>query len=197
MEDTPLETTSQYAPVQKRKMNKRFIYLIAAVVLLLVLLVGYRLLGSNSTNNTSNLTPTPTEFLIPTDTPTPEITQVPSPTDTPTPSPKPTIGPTSNPVDSTTGLDRSDLTVSVQNGSGEAGVAKDGGDFLTNLGYDVTSTTNADNSDYTGVTIQVKSSASKYLALLKKDLGAKYTVGNTSSDLSASVSADALVIIGK
>ena len=197
MEETPLETNPQFtAPAPQRKINKRFVYLIAFVILLVLLFAGYKLLGSSNKNNINNPpveTPAPTEELLPIDSPAPtdEITPTPIPSDTPTPKP------TSNPIDKTTGLNRSKLSVTVQNGSGEAGVAATGKDFLNGLGYDVISTSNADNFDYTGVTIQVKSASSDYLTLLKSDLGAKYIVGNTSSDLSASVSADALVIIGK
>lgn len=198
MEETPLETSPQFAaPAQKRKINKRFIYLIAVIVILLLLFMVYKLGFSKKSDINQNipLTPAPTEIQtenqIPTNTPTPDITEAPVPTNTPTPKP------TGNPIDKTTGLDRSKLSVTVENGSGAAGVAATGKDFLNGLGYDVTSTSNADNFDYTGVTIQVKSSASDYLALLKKDLSTKYTVGDTSSDLSASISADAVVIIGK
>ena len=194
MEETPLETSPQFAaPAPKRKINKRFIYLIAAVIILLLLFMTYKLVGSKKTDINQNiqLTPTPTEVQIPTDTPTSQTTETPSLTDTPTPKP------TGNPIDSSTGLDRSKLSITVENGSGAAGVASTGKDFLNGLGYNVSSTSNADNFDYTGVTIQVKNSASDYLALLKKDLSTKYTVGDTSSDLSASASADAVVIIGK
>lgn len=197
MEETPLETSPQFtAPAPQRKINKRFIYLIAFVILLVLLFAGYKLLGSskgNDINNTPVETPAPTQELLPTDSPVPteEITSTPTPSDTPTPKP------TGNPIDKTTGLNRSKLSVTVQNGSGEAGVAAAGKDFLTGLGYNVSSTANADNFDYTGVTIKVKSASSDYLTLLKSDLATKYTVSNSSSDLSASVSADALVIIGK
>jgi hypothetical protein len=105
--------------------------------------------------------------------------------------------PTQNPVDPATGLDRSQLSVTVENGSGAAGVAGKGADVLKNLGYDVTSTGNADNFNYTGVTIQVKAASSDYLNLLKTDLGSSYTIGSTSADLPDSFSSDALVIIGQ
>ena len=58
-------------------------------------------------------------------------------------------------------------------------------------------TGNADNFDYTGVTIKVKATASNYLSLLKKDLSSDYTVSASTSDLDDSFSSDALVIIGK
>jgi hypothetical protein len=85
----------------------------------------------------------------------------------------------------------------IENGSGQAGVASKASDYLTGLGYNVSSTGNADNFNYTNVTIQVKSGQSDFLPLLTKDLGVNYTIGNTSSDLPDSASEDALVIIGQ
>lgn len=200
MEETQnFETPAQFAPAPKKKINKRFLYLIGFIIFLVVAFLGYSVLGSSQTPKDSEVleTPTPTEFIIPSDTPTPaeEVTDTPTPTEevSQTPTPKPT----QNPVDSQTNLDRSDLTITVQNGSGQTGVAKTGVDYLTNLGYDVSSPENADKEDYTGVTIQVKSTSSKYLTLLKNDLAKEYTITVSSSDLADSFSTDALVIIGK
>lgn len=178
------------------KKSKRFLLLVLAIVIILIIIfAGNKFLGSKNKKENSKITPTPTEFQIPTDTPEP------SPSGEPTSTPKPTASPTpksaSNPIDKATGLDRSKLSVEVQNGSGEAGVAGKGSGILKDLGYNVTSTGNADNFDYSNVTVKVKSAKSDYLTLLKKDLSASYTIGSSSSDLSASSSADALVIIGK
>ena len=194
-----LETSSQFTPAPKRKINKRFIYVIVAILIIVLLFGAFRLLNSqtpsddlnsdinNSFNQQQSITDTPTL----TDTPTPEETQTPTPSDTPTPKP------TSNPIDSTTGLDRSKLSVTVQNGSGQAGVAGGGSDFLKSLGYNVSSTGNADNFDFVNVAINIKSSESEFLALLKKDLGTKYTVASSGANLDNGFSSDALVIIGK
>jgi len=89
------------------------------------------------------------------------------------------------------------MSVTVQNGSGEKGVAAKAADTLRGLGYNVVSAGNADNYDYSDVTIQVKSSKSDFLSLLKKDLSTSYTIGSSTSDLTATSSSDALVIIGK
>lgn len=194
-----LEASSQFSPAPKRKINKRFIYVIAAVIVIVLLFGIFKFLNPDTSNN-NNInsdinssfqqepvidTPTLTE------TPTLQVTETPSPTQTPTPKP------TSNPIDSTTGLDRSTLSVTVQNGSGQAGVAGGGSDFLKSLGYNVTSAGNADNFDYTNLTISVKSAESQFLSLLKKDLATKYTVASSSSNLDNGFSSDALVIIGK
>ncbi len=93
--------------------------------------------------------------------------------------------------------DKNKIGVTVENGSGVEGTAGEAADFLKAKGYNIVSTGNADSYNYKGVTIKVKSSTNLYLSLLKKDLAEKYTVSNTSSDLSQNFTADALVIIGK
>lgn len=193
MEETPLEATSTFAAPGKRKINKRFVYLVVAIIVILLLFFGYKIFGSNKTQDINDVpaVSTPTDF--PTSTPEPTSAESPTPSPTNTPTPKPTV----NPVDKSTGLDRSKLSVTVQNGSGVVGAAGKAADILKNLGYDVSSTGNADNYDYVAVVIQVKSIDSDFLALLKKDLSGSYTIGSTSANLSSSFSSDALVIIGK
>lgn len=177
---------------------KKFLFML--IFLLFLVGVGFTttkyFLKSDKQTKSLTITPSPTEYEFPTDTPTP----VASPTASLkkiTPTTKPTTKPTEKPVDSVSGLDRSELAVEVQNGSGEAGVAGKGSETLKDLGYDIIATGNADNFDYLDVTIQVKSTKSNYLALLKKDLGFSYTIGTASADLPSSSTADALVIIGK
>ncbi|MEK7517575.1 MAG: LytR C-terminal domain-containing protein, partial [Patescibacteria group bacterium] len=92
---------------------------------------------------------------------------------------------------------RSKLSVSIMNGSGETGAATKASDFLKGLGYNVVSVGNADREDYQNTKIQVKSNKSEFLSLLKNDLSKNYTIGETSSDLPESSPEDALVIIGK
>lgn len=191
MEETPLEAIPALGP-QKRPVNKRFVYLILTILILLVAFFSYRIFGTKGkgaiSQNPAVTVPSPTQAL-PTDTPIP--------TSAPAVAVTPTAVPTLNPVDPTTGLDRSQLAVTVENGSGEAGVAGKAAAVLTHLGYNVTSTGNADNFNYTGVVIQVKSASQDYLNLLQTDLGSDYTIGSTSADLPDSFSSDALVIIGQ
>src|SRR3989344_1463754 len=183
---------------QGQKRSKFLIFFIASLLLIVGGFGAWQFFGtSNQQEEVEDSTPTPTEFEFPTDTPTPEASPTPEMTSTPVPTLTPTPRPTTNPVDKTTGLDRSDLTVEVQNGSGVAGAAAEASDILKTLGYNVTAGGNADNYEYTNVVIQVKSSESNFLELLKKDLGSDYTIGTTSANLSASASTDALVIIGK
>lgn len=173
--------------------SKRFALLVLVVIILgVVVFFGVRFIGSRAKKE---VTPTPTPTLVqsvPIDTPTP--TEVsPTPKSSPSPTPKPTV----NPVDPASGLDRSSLSVEVKNGGGVVGAAGKVSDFLKNLGYKVVSVGNADNFDYQSIVIEVKSAESSFLSLLKKDLSASYTIGSTSADLSATSSADALVIVGK
>jgi hypothetical protein len=191
MEETPLEGIPALGP-QKRAVNKRFVYLLLTILVILVAFFSYRIFWTKGksaiSQNPAVIAPSPTQT-VPTDTPT----STPAPNITTTPTPVPTL----NPVDKASGLDRSKLSVTVENGSGEAGVAGKGADTLKHLGYNVTGTGNADNFNYTNVVIQVKSASNDYLSLLQTDLGLSYTIGTTSADLPDSFSTDALVIIGK
>jgi len=197
MEDSSFQSPVNqynYSSPEMPKKPKKFIY----ILIFIIVLGGFFLIknifsGSGKTKETTNITPAPTEFQFPTDTPVPSV----SPSDetgeaTVTPAVKAV-----DPVDPLTKLDRSTLSVEVQNGSGEVGVAGKGADVLKSFGYKIASTGNADNYDYQDVTVQVKSTKSNFLALLKKDLGFSYTVSSASADLDSSSTADALVIIGK
>lgn len=180
-----------YSRRSSRAGAKRFVLVIIAVIILAALGFGaYTFLGSSKAPEVPP-TPTPTPFVFPTDTPTPPV----SPTPEKATTPEPTVA--GSTIDKTTGLDRSKLTVTVQNGSGVVGAATKGANVLKGLGYKVVSTSNADNYTYTDVTIQVKAEKKGYAPVLKSDLSKEYTVQSVTSDLSASSSADALVIIGK
>lgn len=197
------EMSPQFAPASRRKINKRFIYAIVAILAVVLLFVGFNFLNSNKEdadlNSDINTSSESSTELIATETPFPTEEETPTPTEKPSPTPSnsPTPKPTSNPVDSSTGLDRSKLSVTVQNGSGEAGVAGKGSDFLKQLGYNVVGTGNADNFDFENVTVKVKSTQSTFLSLLENDLEDEYTVEASTSDLESGFSSDALVIIGK
>jgi len=193
MEESPIEAIPAFGYQQKRPVNKRFIYLVLAIIFLLIAFFSFKAFGPKTKGTISQISAAVTPTLT---SPTASEGQT-SDTTTPTPTDTPSVTPTINPVDKTTGLDRSKLSVIIQNGSGETGVAGKASDILKNLGYDVASSGNADNFDYTNVVIQVKNSSSDYLDLLKTDLGLSYTIGTTSADLPDSFSSDAVVIIGK
>jgi hypothetical protein len=189
MDDTVFSEPSQVFSPSRKRNQKRFALLIVAVLIVVIFSVFITIANTNKSKTKIATTTTTTEVIVPTT--TEEIT--PNPEETSTPTPKPTV----SPVDKKTGLNRSKLSITVENGSGEVGAAGKVADVLKNLGYNVSSTGNADNYDYQNLTIRTNSSFSDYLALLKSDLEGKYTIGDTSSDLSASISADALIIIGK
>lgn len=182
-----------------RKGKKLLLLVIIIIILAAIAFGAMQLLGNNT--ETTDTTPTPTveEFVMPTDEPTPTESEDVTPTkadeeDT-IPTPTKAATSSSSSVDSATKLDRADITILVQNGSGEAGVAKVMSDKLTGLGYKVSGTANADNFDYEQTVIQVKAANKDFLPLLKKDLGTDYTIGTATSDYTGS--GDAVVIIGK
>src|SRR3989338_5128794 len=135
---------------------KKFLPLIIIIIVIAVLLFGvFNFLNSGSKESES-ITPTPTiQESFPTDIPLP--TDEPSETPTPTEKPSPTVKPTSNPVDKTSGLDRSQLSIHVLNGSVVASAAKKTSDLLEGLGYNVVQIGNAEKTDYTQTEIQLKS----------------------------------------
>ncbi len=191
------ETSPSYFQTNSPKRSRRRLARVFLLILLLLVFSGIgfgamRFLGSRETTQPSAPSPTPTLDVFPTDVPTiiPTTVVSPSPISSPTPT-------AVNPVDKATGLDRSSLSISVQNGSGEVGAASKMSDALRGFGYRVASVGNADTFDYTDVSISVKPSVSKYLTLLKNDLAKQFTVASSSATLSASASADAVVIVGK
>jgi len=189
--DLAMGETSFYLRDETHKKNKK---LLLFLLLLLILGIGaFFVFKSFSPSKVGNshvsLSPTPTEFVYPTDTPAVSITTTATSASKLTPTPAPT---------KTSASDKTGVSpITVQNGSGEAGVAGKMSDYLKGLGYSVSSTGNAGSFDYTGVTIQTKASSAKYVLQLKSDLSKQYTVKIASSDLPATSSADIVVIVGK
>lgn len=191
------DTSSYYKKTTKRP--KGILVIVVLLILLLTgIFLGIRYFGGESGSKIQGLIPvTPS----PTEEPTPSPTEEPTPTEAeaeeaPTPDPKKTGTPTPSPTGGAA-ADKNALTVSVLNGSGVSGVAAEMKTKLTGLGYNVVSTGNADNFDYEDVTIKVKPTKKNSLAKLKSDLSSDYTVGEATSDLATSETADALVIVGK
>ena len=140
------------SPIRKR-LSKRVILFGTFFIIILALLgsVFYFVTRGNSAEQVTksitlpdNLEPQVTEE-------EPSLTPEESPT--PTPKPKPTAVPTKA---TQSDSQKASIKVVVQNGSGEAGAGGKAADILKSAGYDVVSTANADNFDYTDVTIQVK-----------------------------------------
>lgn len=171
------------------------LYIVLLLLLIIVVGIGAAQFLSSKSKDLNNATPTPIEFTEPTEAPSP--TPTPEESLTPTISVTPSLSPTtsaSNSVDKATGLDRSKLSITVQNGSGKAGAAGKAAKILEDLGYNVVSTGNADSYDYVNTEIEVSSLKKAYLALLKKDLGNDYTISTTSTTYSGD--SDAVVIVG-
>ncbi len=198
------QTPPQYENRMTRNDNsngaKRYFVIISSIVVIGLIIFGATRFFGGATESTGQ-TPTPTVEAFPTDAPT-QISNTPIPTEsekpTDTPTPTKSVTPTkANSIDPTTKLDRADLDIHVLNGSGVSGASKKMSDYLEGLGYNVIQIGNAENFDYEETEIQLKSASSKYLNLIKSDLGKEYTVGTATTDLATSERPDAYVIVGK
>lgn len=185
----------EYTPSKKSSGNwGKFLIVIIVFLLIGSLIFAVTKFGDFSKKEEKNktLTPTPTEFVFPTDTPTSTPKESPTPKATVV---TPTI--TKSSIDKATGLDRDKLLVVVLNGSGQVGVASKASDALKNLGYKILRIGNAKNYAYENTVIEVKSTKKNYLNLLKKDLSEFYTIGSSSATLDENTNEDAVVIVGK
>lgn len=190
MEDGSQTSYSSFSSPNRKSGRSKKIFILSALILVLGLIAFgiSRSIGNKGISSNKTLTTTPT--MSPTTTPTP--TDIIDTTPTPTLKTKTTPTPTK-----ISGSSVKNLSIQILNGSGVVGAGKKAADFLSGLGYTITSTGNADNFEYSQTTIQIKSAKSSLLNQLKKDLTENYTIGSTSTTLSSSSSADAIVIIGK
>lgn len=182
------------SPSKKRISKRVALFGIFFVIILL-------LLGSVAYFVTSGSAPSEedsTSITLPNDSSDEELMEEPTEaaveTEAPTPSKAPSKSPTKAASEDKVA---SEGSVAVQNGSGESGVAGAAADIIKAAGFTIASTGNADNFDYTDVTIQVKNSKKSILSSLEDALSKDYTVGDTSTDLPEATTYDALVIIGK
>ncbi len=113
-----------------------------------------------------------------------------------TPTPAPEIAQEPTPI-SEPELERGDLTIQVQNGTGEPGAAGDGKDFLEELGYEKVETGNAPSYNYKESEISLKEEKSDYFDLLYADLNTEYLVSSESSVLEEDSDYDAVIVLGK
>lgn len=111
-----------------------------------------------------------------------------------TPSPEPTVQATPTPMPE---LDRQELNIQVQNGSGVPGAAGEAQTFLEELGYTVGGAKNAASYDYEETEIMLKEGKMDYKEQLIKDLSQKYTVSDNVEILDEGSKFDAIVIIGE
>ena len=171
-------------PSRPRKRNNLVIIIIVVVILAALGFLAYKRSQSKSkTNVTVTESPTQEPTQEPTKEPTPEASG------SATPTKKPTSGVVSS---------AKDLTIEVLNGSGKEGAASGVKDYLDGKGYKNLTTGNADNFNYEGITVRIKSSQKKYLEAIESDLKSKYTLSASGSGtLAESAKVDASVIVGK
>lgn len=111
----------------------------------------------------------------------------PTPTSVPTPSPAPTAKPVNLQV----------YTIAVLNGSGVTGAAGKTQSSLNSAGFKVTSTGNADRSDYTKTEISAKKSVDPaYISKLEDELNKSFVIDTTVGISESSSTSDVTVIIG-
>ncbi len=180
-------TSSHSSSVGVRKKNNK-LWIIVVVALLLAL--GGYFLYANSQNQKNEETSLE-DVVVPTDAPTAAPTEEATPSGTITPTDKPEAKPTTGVVSQA-----ADLNIQVLNGSGTVGAAGETATFLKDKGYKNVETGNADNFDYTGVTVRIKDSQKKFLSTITKDLGEKYTV-ETGDPLPSDSTSDVTVTVGK
>lgn len=106
----------------------------------------------------------------------------------------PTATPTATP---TPVLERSNLQISVLNGSGTVGAARGISTHLTNLGYTIRTIGNASGFAYRDITIKIKKEKESYLPILQKDLEGQPTVSSISATIDDTIPVDAQVIVGR
>lgn len=112
------------------------------------------------------------------------------------PSPQSISSPISNPSPSPAEeVDKSEPSIRVLNGTGEAGVAASVKDFLENLGWKVTSIGNASQNTEDS-TITFKEGFEKFEDSLTGDLSEKYSATAADETLEASDEADIEIVIG-
>ena len=116
-----------------------------------------------------------------------------SPTATPTITPAPTITPTPT-IDNK--LKRSDLRISVENGTDKIGFAKETAVYLEGLGYKILSKSNADKDDYEKTIIMITETKKNYLPLVISDLRDKFDTSSVES-LDKDSKYDIVLILGK
>lgn len=179
---------SDSAPKRKKFSRRTIIFALTALIGLLLLGSAFYFItrGDSADETPATITLNETQGS--------KVTEAPSeaPSETPTKSPTPTKASEDTSEDTV-----SIGSVTVQNGSGESGVAGAAAEILKKAGFNIVSTGNADNFEYIDVTIKVKAGKTSLLKNLEDSLSKDYTIGDTSMDLPSSATYDALIIIGK
>jgi hypothetical protein len=175
----PFQSYTSRSSHNSPKSPGKSLYIVLFLLLVVIIGIGAAQYLSSRSDNSNDNAPTAIEFDEPSDT---------------APTPTPNLEPTSTATPSASDLERGDLSVVILNGSGVSGAARKLSDTLTELGYEVESTGNADSSDYESTEIEVSSTKKNFLNQLKKDLEGEYTIGDTSTTYTGQ--GDAQIIIG-
>ena len=170
----PNEPSPFYPPPEKEKSKKTFILILIMVGILLV--TGFIALATNLFNFRSQI-----KNLV-----VGEASPTPAPTSTSTFSPTPIPNP----------LIRSDWSLEVLNGSGVSGLAKKVAEQLSDLGYPVVKTGNADKQTYKTTEILVKGDLKDRVDSVVADLRDVIKIASVAGELEEGT-ASARIIIGK
>lgn len=177
-EDSPFD--SDLPPVETEKKKNLFVYFIIIVFVTFVFGLAF-IVGAYYAlqNKNISLSEVPQLFTLGEPTPAPELTKKPSPTATPKP------------------VDLSAYTIKVLNGSGITGEAAKLKTALIDEGFKVTSTGNADLSDYTKTQVVVNDNVDDaFVEKLEEFLGETYSVSSSAPAGSTSQGADVTITIG-
>lgn len=102
---------------------------------------------------------------------------------------EPTLAPT--PV-----LQKSDLVIAVENGSGKAGLAAKASEAFKKIGYTNIEAKNADAFTYKDITVKIKESKKAYRQQLVKDLKDQFNANAKQEELDEKNNFDAIIIFG-
>lgn len=153
----PENIIEKSTPAINSFLKNRTVLISLFVSVALILFGGFVLIGQSD----NNILP-----FLKTETPTPTLTPAPSLTPVPT-------------IDAS--LKRSDIKLSVLNGTDKSGFAKTTKDSLEELGYKNIKIGNADRDNYDKTSIKAKSAAQKYQALVINDLNKTFDTVNLES----------------
>jgi hypothetical protein len=163
------------------------IALFIIILIIVVILVGLYLVGAKAKEKEKSTQlpplPTPTKSIFPTQAPPAS------------PSASLTVFPSTILSQDPAESKRTELKIAVLNGSGKIGAATLISSYLSSLGYNIVSVSNANSYNYHNITLLVSPAKSKYTQLLKKDLEEKSAT--VSASISDEISTDAQVIVGK
>ena len=150
--------------------NRSFmVFLFLAVAL--ILFGGFLIIGQSSFNLPFTTKPSPTPTIVL----------------SPTLSPTPTIDPT---------LKKSEIKLSVLNGTDKPGFAKENSDKLKEAGFENITVGNADRDDYESTVIRIKDSKKNYLPLLIADLKDSFDT-STIETLPEDSASDVVIVLGQ